>query len=54
MLDFSEWASQPPSADQRMLICDAVSDGRMPPSSPAYTARNRKRNDGNSRRAALR
>ena len=35
MLDFSEWANQPPSADERMLICDAVSDGRMP--LPEYT-----------------
>ena len=35
MLDFSEWANQPPSADDRMLICDAVSDGRMP--LPEYT-----------------
>ena len=30
IIDFSEWANQPPSADERMLICDAVSDGRMP------------------------
>jgi hypothetical protein len=30
MLDFSAWANQPPSPDERMLICDAVSDGRMP------------------------
>ena len=30
ILDFSEWAKQPHSADERMLICDAVSDGRMP------------------------
>jgi hypothetical protein len=35
MLDFSEWANQPHSADERMLICDAVSDGRMP--LPEYT-----------------
>src|SRR6516225_11935337 len=35
MLDFSNWASQPHSADERMLICDAVSDGRMP--LPEYT-----------------
>ena len=35
MLDFSEWANQRPSADERMLICDAVSDGRMP--LPEYT-----------------
>ncbi len=36
ILDFSEWATQPPSEDERMLICDAVSDGRMP--LPGYTA----------------
>ena len=30
MLDFSEWANQPPASNERMLICDAVSDGRMP------------------------
>ncbi len=30
VLNFSEWANQPHSADERMLICDAVSDGRMP------------------------
>ena len=36
VLDFSEWATQPPSDDERMLICDAVSDGRMPLS--GYTA----------------
>ena len=35
MLDFSQWALQPPSQDVRMLICDAVSDGRMP--LPEYT-----------------
>ena len=35
MLDFSEWTNQAPSADERMLICDAVSDGRMP--LPGYT-----------------
>ena len=35
MLDFSEWANQPHSEDERMLICDAVSDGRMP--LPGYT-----------------
>ena len=35
MLDFSEWANQPHSADERMLICGAVSDGRMP--LPEYT-----------------
>lgn len=35
MLDFSEWANQPPSEGERMLICDAVSDGRMP--LPGYT-----------------
>ena len=36
VLDFSEWATQPPSDGERMLICDAVSDGRMP--LPGYTA----------------
>src|SRR5579862_5235875 len=30
MLDFSELTGQSFPADQRMLICDAVSDGRMP------------------------
>ena len=35
MLDFSEWANHPHSDDERMLICDAVSDGRMP--LPGYT-----------------
>jgi hypothetical protein len=35
VLDFSEWANQPPSEGERMLICDAVSDGRMP--LPGYT-----------------
>jgi len=30
VLDISEWATQPPSEDERMVICDAVSDGRMP------------------------
>jgi hypothetical protein len=35
MLDFSEWATQPYSEDERMLICDAVSEGRMP--LPEYT-----------------
>ena len=35
MLDFSQWANQPPSADTRSLICDAVTDGRMP--LPEYT-----------------
>ena len=39
MLDFSEWANQPHSADERMLICDAVSDGRMP--LPEYTMMHR-------------
>jgi Haem-binding domain len=36
ILDFSEWATQPPSEGERLLICDAVSDGRMP--LPGYTA----------------
>ena len=35
MLDFSEWANHPHSEDERMLICDAVSEGRMP--LPEYT-----------------
>ena len=35
MLDFSAWANQPHSKDERMLICDAVSEGRMP--LPEYT-----------------
>jgi hypothetical protein len=35
ILDFSEWVNQPPSASERMLICDAVSNGRMP--LPGYT-----------------
>ena len=35
MLDFSGWTDQPPSTDERMLICDAVSDGQMP--LPEYT-----------------
>jgi hypothetical protein len=39
MLNFSEWTSQPHSADERMLICDAVSDGRMP--LPEYTVMHR-------------
>jgi hypothetical protein len=30
VLDFSEWTNRPPAADERMLICDAVSDGQMP------------------------
>jgi hypothetical protein len=30
VLDFSEWATRLPSEGERMLICDAVSDGRMP------------------------
>ncbi|HTD56088.1 MAG TPA: heme-binding domain-containing protein [Silvibacterium sp.] len=39
-LDFSEWATQPPSDDQRMLICNAVSDGSMPLSDYAAIHRN--------------
>jgi len=35
ILDFSDWANQPHPAEERMLICDAVSDGRMP--LPEYT-----------------
>jgi hypothetical protein len=40
ILNFSDWATQPPSEGDRMLICDAVSDGRMP--LPGYTAIHRK------------
>lgn len=40
MLDFSEWENQFPSADERMLICDAVSDGRMPLPEYAVVHRN--------------
>ncbi len=29
-LDFSQWAEEPHSANARMEICDAVSDGSMP------------------------
>jgi hypothetical protein len=29
-LDFSQWAGRPRSANERMEICDAVSDGSMP------------------------
>jgi hypothetical protein len=39
MLDFSEWTNQPESEGERMLICDAVSDGRMP--LPEYTVMHR-------------
>jgi Haem-binding domain len=39
MLNFSEWENQAHSADERMLICDAVSDGRMP--LPEYTVMHR-------------
>jgi hypothetical protein len=39
-LDFSDWATQPPSEGERMLICNAVSDGRMP--LREYTAIHRK------------
>jgi hypothetical protein len=35
ILDFSDWANQPHSAGERMVICDTVSDGRMP--LPEYT-----------------
>ena len=34
-LDFSQWARRPDSANERMGICEALSDGRMPPR--AYT-----------------
>ena len=30
VLDFSQWATQTPSAGERLLICAAVSDGAMP------------------------
>jgi Haem-binding domain len=36
ILNFSEWSTQPPTEGERLLICDAVSDGRMPLS--GYTA----------------
>lgn len=36
ILNFSEWNTQPPSDGERILICDAVSEGRMPLSE--YTA----------------
>ena len=40
VLDFSDWATQPPSEGERMLICAAVSEGTMP--LPDYTAIHRK------------
>jgi hypothetical protein len=40
ILDFSEWGNQPPSEGERMLICDAVSDGRMPLSGYTVIHRN--------------
>lgn len=40
ILDFSGWATQPPSEGERLLMCDAVSDGRMP--LREYTAIHRK------------
>jgi hypothetical protein len=40
MLDFSAWADQPHSGDERMLICDAVSSRSMPLAS--YTMIHRK------------
>jgi hypothetical protein len=36
MLDFSEWTARPVTPVERLLICNAVSNGRMP--LPAYTA----------------
>jgi hypothetical protein len=36
VLDFSDWANESHPDGERMLICDAVSDGRMP--LPSYTA----------------
>lgn len=35
ILNFSYWTNRPPTEDERMLICDAASDGRMP--LPDYT-----------------
>jgi len=35
ILNFSDWTNRPPTEDERMLICDAASDGRMP--LPDYT-----------------
>ncbi len=35
ILDFSEWANQPNSDSERMMICSAVSSGQMP--LPEYT-----------------
>jgi len=29
-LDFSQWVQKPPSANERMEVCDAVSNGTMP------------------------
>jgi len=40
VLDFSEWATRAPSDNERMLICDAISDDSMPLSD--YTAIHRK------------
>ena len=40
VLDFSDWATRAPSDNERMLICDAISDGSMPLS--GYTAIHRK------------
>ena len=36
MLDFSQWTGRAPSTNERMEVCDAVSDARMP--LHAYTA----------------
>jgi hypothetical protein len=35
VLDFSEWADQPPSGYERTMMCNAVSSGEMP--LPEYT-----------------
>ena len=42
ILDFTDWATEPPSEGERMLICDAVSDGRMPLRDYAAIHRNAK------------
>jgi hypothetical protein len=42
ILDFSEWANQPNSDSERMMICNAVSSGRMPLSEYTLIHRNAK------------
>jgi heme-binding protein len=39
-LDFSQWANLPHSSNERMEICDAVSDGSMPMKAYALIHRN--------------